>query len=332
MKARASFLVLSILACLAFAAPASALVLVGQTKPDVPFIGLPCGDEGIWDEFQTAVSSGPSYTAPSSGVLTSWSTKAGPETGQKYELKVYRVSGSSYTVIGHDVQSLTASTLNTFPTSIPVQAGDIIGTHVFGEGESSSTICVFKTGLTADKFSFKPTDALDGVPTEFNEHFEGYRLNISATLLPPPTIAGLTPPAGSVTGGSGVTIAGTNFAQVSSVSFGSAPATFTVDSEGQITAKAPPSKVVRAVPVTVTSSAGSATSATTFVYEGCKVPKLGGKKLKLAKKALKKANCKLGKVTKKDGATAKRGKVGSQSPKPGKILAPAAKVRLTLRP
>ena len=55
-------------------------------------------------------------------------------------------------------------------------------------------------------------------------------------------------------------------------------------------------------------------------------------KLKAAKKALKKASCKPGKVSKRNGATAKTGKVKKQSPKPGKVLAPGAKVKLTLKP
>ena len=59
----------------------------------------------------------------------------------------------------------------------------------------------------------------------------------------------------------------------------------------------------------------------------CAVPKLAGKKLKPAKKALLKADCKLGKVK---GHKSKSAKVAKQNPKPGKILAPGAKVSVKL--
>jgi len=59
----------------------------------------------------------------------------------------------------------------------------------------------------------------------------------------------------------------------------------------------------------------------------CVVPKLKGKKLKAAGKALTKADCKLGKVK---GNKSKSAKVAKQSPKPGKVLAPGAKVNVKL--
>ena len=71
-----------------------------------------------------------------------------------------------------------------------------------------------------------------------------------------------------------------------------------MNSEGQITATAPRSATLSAVPVTVTTVAGSATSSQAFTYRGCKVPRLKGKKLKAAKKKVRKGNCKLSKVKK----------------------------------
>ncbi len=57
----------------------------------------------------------------------------------------------------------------------------------------------------------------------------------------------------------------------------------------------------------------------------CTVPKLKGKKLKAVRKALTKADCKLGKVQ-----GSRSGNVTKQSPKPGRVLAPGAKVNLKL--
>ena len=62
----------------------------------------------------------------------------------------------------------------------------------------------------------------------------------------------------------------------------------------------------------------------------CVVPTLGGKKLKAAKRTIRAANCKAGKVNKDQGTTARTGRVKSQSPKPGRILAPGAKIDIRL--
>jgi len=75
-----------------------------------------------------------------------------------------------------------------------------------------------------------------------------------------PTVASLSPASGPATGGTLVTIAGSNFTGATAVSFGGTPASgFTVVSATQITAHAPAS-AVGAVDVTVTTPAG--TSAT----------------------------------------------------------------------
>lgn len=121
------------------------------------------------------------------------------------------------------------------------------------------------------------------------------------------------------------------------VTFGSAPATITIDSETQITVVAPASATAAAVPVSVATVAGTATGPD-FTYvapapvQHCVVPNLKGKKLKAAKKALVKGKCKLGTVKKLAGATAKTGKVSKQGAKDGTKLAVGAKVKVTLKP
>jgi hypothetical protein len=62
----------------------------------------------------------------------------------------------------------------------------------------------------------------------------------------------------------------------------------------------------------------------------CRVPKLTGKKLKPTRRKLKKSDCRVGKVALRGGATRKSGRVVKQKPKPGTVLAPGAKVKLTL--
>lgn len=312
---------------LAMGSTASAQVTLGQLATgSTPTFNCEYGQP--YDELQTSVAAGNSYVAPTGGVITSWSTQVGANPGQVLGLKVYRsVGGGAFSVVGQDGPRALAAGLNTFPVSIPVQAGDILGIFL---SPGVHADCLIETGLAGDQISWQEGNTPVGSSFLIQETYSENRLNISASLLPPPTISKIAPAQGSIKGAK-VVITGANFASVTGVSFGSAPASFKVDSEGQITATAPPSKKLSKVPVTVTTAAGSAISAQAFAYKGCKVPQLKGKKLKAAKKKIRKANCKLGKVKKLDGATAATGKVSKQSPKPGKILAPGAKVKVTLK-
>jgi hypothetical protein len=310
----------------AMSSPASAQITLGQlATATTPTFN--CEYVQPFDELQTSVAAGNSYVAPSAGAITSWSTLVGTNPGQTLGLKVYRaIGGGTYLVVGQDGPRALTSGLNTFPVNIPVQVGDILGIFLPPDVHSD---CLFETGLTGDGISWQEGNTPVGSSFSIQETYSESRINVSATLLPPPTISAIAPAEGSIKGAS-VAITGANFASVAGVSFGSAPATFTVNSEGQITAAAPPSKTLSKVPVTVTTAAGSVTSAQTFAYKGCKVPHLKGKKLKAAKKKIRKGGCKLGKVKKLDDATAKTGKVTKQNPKPGKILAPGSKVKVTL--
>jgi serine/threonine-protein kinase len=60
----------------------------------------------------------------------------------------------------------------------------------------------------------------------------------------------------------------------------------------------------------------------------CIVPKLKGKTVAAAKRAIKKAHCSVGTITKVASSTKNRGRVISQSPKPGKHLKKGSKVAL----
>ncbi|HET7443075.1 MAG TPA: IPT/TIG domain-containing protein [Solirubrobacterales bacterium] len=315
------------------AGTAGAQVTVGQLTPAAnPPVN--CDYPAPYDEFNTSVAAGASYTVPApGGVLTSWSTNAGPGAGQLLELKVIRPTGAgSFTVVGADgLRALAPSVVNTFPINIPVQAGDIVGLHVASEFESAPTSCYFDTTSVLDRVGWREGFHPLGSTFSFEEEGTEWRMNVSATLLPPPIMTGIGPAAGSITGGTPVVVTGANFASVKGVTFGTTPVPYVVNSEGQITATAPASKTLGKVTVSVTTAAGAVTSATPFTYEGCAVPKLNGKKLKASKKKLKKSDCKLGKVKKIGDATAKTGKVSKQNPKPGAILPPGTKVTIKLK-
>jgi hypothetical protein len=85
--------------------------------------------------------------------------------------------------------------------------------------------------------------------------------------LQAPTVTAVSPTTGVRTGGTTVIITGTNFAQVTKVTFGGTDAAFTVNSTTRITATAP-AHANGTVDVIVTNSAGSSanTSADNFKY------------------------------------------------------------------
>jgi hypothetical protein len=268
---------------------------------------------------------GATLTAPITGTIIRWRMIDGASTFH-YKLRVIGGSGPTYTGAGTSAAATPAGAgIETFPTDLPIQAGQRVGIDLEAQAPLGE-----KTTAGATYLYFAPPLADGATSISGGGSAE---LGFNADILPPPSIASISYPAhsASVLGGGTVTIAGANFVEVKGVSFGATPASsYAVSSEGTITAVAPPSATLARVPLSVTTVAGSASSTQTFVYKGCLVPKLKGKKLKTAKKKLKAADCKVGTVRKLKGATSKTGKVKKQSPKPGKVLAPGSKVSVKL--
>jgi titin len=88
-----------------------------------------------------------------------------------------------------------------------------------------------------------------------------------------PSVTGLNPTSGPITGGTSVDVAGTNFTGATAVDFGNTPATsFTVNSATDITAVAPPSAATGTVHVTVTSPSGTSQTSPADQYTYNPVP------------------------------------------------------------
>lgn len=122
---------------------ASAAATVGQTGGN-PF---PCGGLPV-TVFQRQLASGPSYSVPSSGVITAWRHEAPASSAQSaVRLKVFRlVSGSTYEVVGESAPETAAAGLNSFATRIPVNAGDVIALTAL----TGNPTCGFATGNGGD--------------------------------------------------------------------------------------------------------------------------------------------------------------------------------------
>jgi hypothetical protein len=98
-------------------------------------------------------------------------------------MKVWRlVSGSTYMAVGHEgPHPLTGGVLNTFPASVPVEAGDFLGANNKRPADSA---CVFSTPGVGPLASM--TDLADGDPGAFSGTGGGKRVNISAVVTPTP--------------------------------------------------------------------------------------------------------------------------------------------------
>jgi len=169
----------SALAAVALCASASstpAAVTLGQLSPDPASTFC----FGPMDEAQPTVTSGNAYVVPGAGTITSWSHNARAGAGQTFTMKVFRkvADPARYQVVGHDgPRPLAAGALNTFPASVPVMPGDVLGLN---NGSPVATSCGFP--VTGESYLFRNGNLADGESDAFSS-FSGYRLNISAVFV-----------------------------------------------------------------------------------------------------------------------------------------------------
>jgi hypothetical protein len=275
--------------------------------------------------------------SPVDGAVVSWSIREALSI-PGYALQVLSPAGANATGVATSApQTPTGNGIETFATNLPIKKGQIIALKTPAGAEFAA-----KTVPGAREIAFFTPALGDGETRPGSAPAAEIAIALDAQVQPAPTIATISSPGGPATGGTQVTITGTDFEGARAVRFGTVAATsFAVNSESQIIAVAPPG--TGSVPVTVTTVAGAATSSQTFTYAAaaaaappaaprCTVPKLRGKTLKSAKKRIRAADCRVGQLTKKKGATAKNGEVVQQVPKPGATVPADTKVKVTLAP
>jgi len=340
---------------------AAALCLCGSALAADVTVG-PSLSSGEWETYECGFGScifantelggtGPNLTSPVSGTVVRFNILGGLTAGT-YTLRSMRLASSPMVAVFGKMSGPVAAVPNpgvqSYATSLPVVAGETIG---LGMSETASVGFLEGTGhltlWTGERPESGPELGSFGAPE---------LVGFNAEIQPAPTISSLGTTSGPTAGGTSVTISGTDLENATGVTFGSVPAaSYTANSESQITAVAPARESAASVSVTVTTIAGKANAPQQFGYvappppppvavapapkkttpkpaKRCVVPNLKGKKLPAAKAALKKADCKAGKVTKLKGATPKTGKVAAQSRKAGAKATAGAKVNLTLKP
>jgi Ca2+-binding RTX toxin-like protein len=168
---------LATLSLIATAPSAGAAVTIGQTATS----NVSCS--GLVDLVQPTVTSGNSYVVPATvatGTITSWSAQANAGGGM-LAMKVYRpLGGSSYMVVGHDgPRALNGGELNTFPASVAVKAGDVLGNST--PSDPGGPACLFS--VPGEMHLEGLGNLPEGGHGDFAT-FAGARLNVSAVVEP----------------------------------------------------------------------------------------------------------------------------------------------------
>ena len=182
-SARIHVSILAAMVALFVGAPAAAAsTTIGQTSATPGPCPIPTGPVGVL--LQSATAGSPGYSVPAGGgVITSWSTYTGSASGLSEKLVVFRpAGGSNYTVVGASaVQGLTASSPDTFPTRIPVQAGDLLGLSINTPG---SYCLIPGAGGDTLAYTLNTTDPAVGSTFTPGSTVANYRLNLSSKVEP----------------------------------------------------------------------------------------------------------------------------------------------------
>jgi hypothetical protein len=152
-------------------------VVVGQTAATPATCGVAV------TLFMSAEVGPPSFTIPSNGVLTSWSNNANATPGSARLVVVgpSPTAGHRTVLATSALQPVTASTLNTFPTRIPVAAGSAIAIQTTMAGMSCAQVTVPGDTIAGAPSPYDPTTNLD-LPNTSSQN--GVRINLSAVLEP----------------------------------------------------------------------------------------------------------------------------------------------------
>jgi hypothetical protein len=168
---------------LGIVASAQAATVIGQTAPSND-----CSNPDDGAQVQLA-STGVSYSVPSDGTITSWSA-ASDTPGTRTKLLILQpVSGTTFNVVAKsDFGIFTSAGVQTFPTQIPVHAGQVIG-------DWGKLCAIDHAGPSSDHFGiFESSEPPIGASPDFSlSSLPGSWVDLSATVETPATTTPTTP-------------------------------------------------------------------------------------------------------------------------------------------
>ena len=146
--------------------------VIGQTS------GMPAACPAYLTVVQHTTGTTPSYEVTAPGVVTSFSYESDADPGQVRALVFTKTATNSFQLVGKSAfQTVAPSTVNTFPTRIPVPAGALLG----GQVSSSAMRCAYFPSSSGDEFKVGPFDPDTSSTMNTVGSYTG-RWNISAVV------------------------------------------------------------------------------------------------------------------------------------------------------
>ena len=240
-------------------------VYFGQQQATIDYVDQPNPNVDVW---QIAVFP-PAVTTPQSVEVTV-TTPGGtsPTTGQYQDPASFAyISGPGAPSLGPASGSEKGGTTVTIYGSNLLAGSSVELPKVFFGSEPGTHVTVNQTNGTISVVSPAGTGrvpvTIDTVGGDSPAGNFAY-----FTYLPPPTVTQVSPNVGAYEGGTSVTISGTNLSDVIAVNFGETPATsFTLNSNGTISAIAPGGLKDQDVDVTVTTPTDTSATAQGDVFQ-----------------------------------------------------------------
>ena len=154
----------------ALAAPTYAATTVGQSAASSS-----CTSGA--GQLMASTTTPPSYVIPSDGVITSFTAASVGSSGSTVLLILKPVSGFTYNVVAKSPPGAFTSTLQTFPTRVPAQSGELIGNY--------GTVCTLSTDDNSDVFrTFTGSEPATDADQDFPGSANTFRIDLSAQLEP----------------------------------------------------------------------------------------------------------------------------------------------------
>jgi hypothetical protein len=193
------------------------------------------------------------------GKVVTWRVGASVGRGSSVELWVVRRTGSSTTAVaGPSVATNVAGGDNTVNPPLPFEAGDSIA--VTGLAAPTGSVGVYGTTAGFMRMFTPGFTALNSPLTAPTDN--AFQMQFNADVVLAPVVSDSGPATGPSSGGTAVTISGSNLDGATGVSFGGTPAPrFSVVSPTAISATAPPGAAGSTVDVTVTGLGGTSAAA-----------------------------------------------------------------------
>jgi hypothetical protein len=202
--------------------------------------------------------------SPVDGAVIRWRLSEG-FIGGPFQLEVIRPGGEGDWGVGGPLSAPVPGSGPSFATDLPIKKGEGIALNAGANAFLGTRLSPATKEAAFVEFTPQLTPANNSA--QFSQYIYHQEVGFNADVLPAPTVGGISTASGPATGGTKVTISGTDFAKVTKVSFGAtAAASYKVESETRIVATAPPGKPSTTVGVSVTTLAGTAKAPTRFAY------------------------------------------------------------------